>query len=211
MAKRKRRDRRPQKRPLRSVIVIASEGKETEKLYFDALNRRFLDANIKQIVRKPTRTEPSQVLQKLLNFKDTQGQTYAPETPYWLVIDTDGRDFSELTDVAREAEKEDCLLAESNPCFEAWLIQHFTSVRAIKGLSGDLVAGGCAKAVEQLRKPSFDPKYNKSRYNVDMYLDRLNDAVSNALADDSQDKDLTLTSAGSRVYKLVESIINSPA
>ena len=209
MAKRRARDRRPQRTPLRSVIIIASEGKETEKRYFDALNKRYRDSNIKMIPRRATRTEPSQVLDDLLNFKDAHSENYPEETPYWLVIDVDGRHKSKIDEIDNEANSHGCHLAESNPCFEIWLLQHFSRVSQIKGLSGDATAGGCSAVIQHLRSERFDPSYDKAKYNTSKYIDRLEVAISNAEQDDRVDEEFGSRVVGSRVYKLAQSIIDS--
>ena len=209
MAKRKRRKRRPRTRPLRSVIVIAHEGRETENQYFDALNKRYRDANIKPVPRRPTRTEPSQVLADLVKFKDSEGVKYAEGTPYWLVIDVDGRPKSEIDEIANRANSQGCQLADSNPCFEIWLLQHFSRVSQIKRLSGDAIASGCSKVIDKLQSKGFDPSYRKTRYDTSKYMERLEDAISNAAQDDRIDDEHKGRIAGSRVYKLAQSIIDS--
>jgi len=209
MAKRKSRGRHSDSKPLRRVIVIATEGKDTERRYFDALNKKMPETNIKRVPRPSNRTQPIQVLDDLICFKKNRGTKYAQGTPYWLIVDWDGRESSEIEAVAGKAKENGCRLADSNPCFEVWLFQHYSSLRKIKGLAGDAVEGGCSRIIRELKKKKYDPNYDKSKYDVLKYLGCLDAAVINASGDDFESDDERMTLAHSRVYKLVESIINS--
>ncbi len=110
--------------------------------------------------------------------------------------------------VAKQAEDNDCLLAESNPCFEVWLILHYGKIQDYKGLAGDVEIGGCNSAIRFL-KQRLDTKYHKTRYDAETYVTEIERAIANARAGDSNPNSPLLDQVGSRVYKLAQSIIDS--
>ena len=64
------------------------------------------------------------------------------------------------------------------------------------------------KVIEALRK-HIEPNYHKTKYNVSAYVERREVAIENAKNSDKCRNETWLNQIGSRVYKLVESIINS--
>ena len=149
-----------------------------------------------------------QVLDDLIDFKKNRGANYASETAYWLIVDWDGRELSEMNRIADRATENGCHMADSNPCFEIWLFQHFSSVQKFKGFAGDAASKGCSRVITELKK-QFDEHYDKSKYNVLRYLRKVDSAIRNSTADDQSGDEFRTEYAGSRVYRLVESIIDS--
>lgn len=192
------------------TIVIATEGEKTEPNYFKYLQRKIRLINIEIVSRNYRRTEPMQVLDDLIKHKDRSSRLRKHIVGYWIVIDNDGRRQKQLDDVVSRACQNDCFIADSNPCFEVWLIQHFASVTNVGGFLGNARAKGCDFVIGLLKK-NYDRSYEKSRYDVTKYMTKIADAVSNAQLDDKTvgEDELRTNSVGSRVYKLAQSIIDS--
>ena len=146
-----------------------------------------------------------QVLDDLIAFKNAHSEKYLSDTSYWLIIDRERRPSSEMTKLANKAKENGCILADSNPCFEVWLFQHYRTITSVKGLAGQILHGGCSKMINHLRKQPYDPSYDKSKYRVANYLARLEPATANAKTDDTDCGESFLAGAGSRVYQVVES------
>ena len=127
---------------------------------------------------------------------------------YWAVFDTDDRTVEVLHRVATRAATKDIKLAASNPCFELWLLLHYAALNQLSGVEGSAATGGCDKVIEYLKR-NLDKNYDKSAFNPSEYIQKINEAISNATESDSHDDDAWMNSICSRVYKLVLSIVDS--
>ena len=67
----------------------------------------------------------------------------------------------------------------------------------------------CDEIERRLKQTDMDPSYRKSRIDTKKYFDRIETAIKNAKLADSQPNNRYLNQIGSRVYKLVQSIIDS--
>ncbi len=208
-SRKSRRTRRHNIRPIGKRIVIAVEGRETERKYFDRLRQEPYNYPITLAPRDWDRTEPDEILSDLLKYSSQQENAKKKLDQYWIVIDHDDREDHELEQVIRKANSERVFVADSNPCFEVWLFQHYSSLWKIKGLAGDAAERGCSRIIRELKKNKYDPNYDKSRYVVVKYLNMLEDAIRNSQQDDLIEEELRAQFAGSRVYKLAQSIIDS--
>ncbi len=205
-----RKSRKVQPSQRRKVIYIAFEGSKTERKYFDGVIKQHNMRNIRLLTKKNTRSSPSDVIKRLDIQKGTRKQVHAVELEeeFWAVFDTDRRPTELLSRVAEEAKLKNYFVADSIPCFEVWLVQHFNSLRNLSGFAGDAEVGGCDRVIGFLRK-RFDPTYHKSKYDVSKYVDRLDNAICNAEKDDTEKHEAMFSTTGSRVYKLAQSIIDS--
>ena len=107
----------------------------------------------------------------------------------------------------QDAEANQISVADSNPCFEAWLIQHFSSLTDILELSHVNQVKSCNYVIDKHLK-RFDRKYKKSNLDSAIYMPKVNSAIENAKYDEniaSKLDDFTYT--GSRVQKLVKEIL----
>ena len=189
--------RKPKKR-----IFIATEG-ETEYIYFNKLKTEVGAENV-DVLKSTTKTDPGSVRKRLAKYRPKDGDIRANDD-LWLVIDKDDHD---LDSIFSEADRRKYLFADSNPCFEIWLIMHCKALHQIPGLEGSAEVGGCEKVVEALRK-HVEPNYHKTNYNVSAYVERSDAARTNAERTDKQKNATWMNTIGSRVYKLAQSIIDS--
>ena len=190
------------------TFVIATEGEKTEPNYFAHLGRNYQDINIIVFAADNGRTQPRQVLKHLLHRKKDLAKEEASSSQYWIVIDHDRRPRPELEKVMQDAEDNQICVADSNPCFEAWLVQHFSSLHCIVELSNVKQVNSCGYVIEKHLK-RFDPEYKKRSLKSTVYMPKVNSAIQNAEFDEVTASDLDdFTYTGSRVKKLVKEILS---
>ena len=193
----KSKNRFPSKR-----FFIATEG-VSEYIYFKEVKKQLRARNME--VLKPTpQTSPEDIVERVRRYRPKKGDIRG-EDERWAVIDKDGHDLPEL--VAR-AQRKRLFVADSNPCFEIWLILHFKPLNKLKGLEGSAAVGGCDKVIDELRE-RFDRMYHKTRYDVSSYVELWETAMANAEITDRRNDEQWMNSIGTRVYKLAQSIIDS--
>ena len=115
------------------LIVIASEGKDTERIYFKALAKEYTNPRVHVHILERSEAEqnnssPEHVLKQLNDYKEQ----YALEADdeLWLVIDKDRWTEAMLSRVATECTQDEYMhMALSNPCIELWLLLHLISRR----------------------------------------------------------------------------------
>ncbi len=191
------------------TFVIATEGEKTEPDYFAHLDRVYHEINIILLPANDGHSQPRQVLDKLLCKKQELDKKELKSYKYWIVFDHDRRPCQDLERVLHDAVANQISVADSNPCFEVWLIQHFTSLTEIVELSHVGKVKSCAHVIDRhLRRPDFDPEYRKGRLDSAIYMPKVNSAIQNAEFDEvaaSHLDDFCYT--GSRVQKLVQEIL----
>ena len=211
--------RRPQSRARqhdtalkRKQIIIAMEGSETEQRYFDSLKSKLRSTNVKLLKRKRTRSSPSDVLKQLDKEKRERKKVreHNAVIEYWAVIDKDNRPPEELNKIANHAKCKNYHLADSNPCFELWLLLHYKPLNQFSGLEASGDNSACSPVESQLEKldKSYD-KGKKGRLKTSKYMPIINTAIKNAKETDPQSQDRWLNRIGTRVYLLAQSVIDS--
>lgn len=200
------------KRPNKTQqMIVSTEGSETEPQYFYALKSEFRLGNV-ILLKSKTRSSPRQVLKRLDKEKRKVRQTREvnAETQFWAVFDHDNLTQESLEEILSEARQKGYRVADSSPCFELWLLMRFGKLADFKGLEGQALTHGCSGVARELA--THDKTYDsgsKGRYDASAYIRHLQIMIENARAVDSQPDSVWLNQIGSRVYKLVESIINS--
>src|SRR5579862_9140742 len=115
--------RRKRERP-KKLIVVATEGEKTERIYLDQFKPpRDSSLQLKVLHNWNHKTHPKEVLKKLKAYSKTGN--VGPEDELWLMIDRDGWKEEDLNEVAAEAAKCGFKMALSNPCIEYWFYLHF--------------------------------------------------------------------------------------
>lgn len=108
-------DRRIPSRRMRRRVLIVCGGTRTELDYFDGLKQSRPNPSIEvKVLAKGVAPD------QLVRHAKRVGGDY---DELWCVVDTDEFDIAKA---ARLADELGVLLAVSNPCFELWLLLHFT-------------------------------------------------------------------------------------
>lgn len=128
----RRRDKRPLRRRApqideRARFVILCEGELTEPLYLKAF------AALQEVRRIATLDvhgmgyEPRRLVEEARAMKHNERRQRAGATEYWCVFDVEApRRHARLDEAVRMARDNGINVAISNPCFELWLVLHYT-------------------------------------------------------------------------------------
>lgn len=109
------------------LFVIASEGKETERAYFEALEAGQKRIRF-QVLAADERnlSAPKHVVARVVVYLEENDINSDDEV--WLVLDTDRWSTSQLREVEQICKENGWNLAISNPCFEIWLYLHYADL-----------------------------------------------------------------------------------
>lgn len=199
------------------LIVIASEGKDTERIYFKALAKEYTNPRVHVHILKRSEDEknnssPEHVLEQLNEYK-CQYELEADDE-LWLVTDKDHWTEAMLSRVATECMQDVSMhMALSNPCFELWLLLHLVDVASLTPEEQRLW-------IENRRKSkSSNPylkvllrqkmgSYHESAYDVLTLIQHVEVAIERAMLLDKNPADRWPQTLGTRVYLLAESVMN---
>lgn len=172
------------------LYVIATEGQETEKLYFSNMFRR---KNIRMPIlsTKKGNSSPEKVIKRLNTYKSKYS---ASPNELWLVIDRDSWSEKLLTEIEKECVRKGFNLAISNPSFELWLLLHQ------KNPKQPLTAKDCEKELKKLIIG-----YKKSKFDIECIESDIRLAIQHAKNLDN-DKNMQAPPS-TKVFKLVEMLI----
>ena len=199
------------------LIVIASEGKDTERIYFKALAKEYTNPRVHVHILERSENEqnnssPEHVLKQLNDYK---GQ-YALESDdeLWLVVDRDRWTEAMLSRVAMECAQDEFMhVALSNPCIELWLLLHLVDASLLAPEEQQLWMEN------RRRTKSADPylkirlrqemgSYHESSYDAQMLIEHVETAIERERALDKNSTDRWPQTLGTRVYLLAESVMN---
>ena len=199
------------------LIVIASEGKDTEWIYFKTLAKEYTNPRVHVHILERSEAEqnnssPEHVLKQLNDYKEQ----YALEADdeLWLVIDKDRWTEAMLSRVATEcAQDEFMYMALSNPCIELWLLLHLVDVAS---LSPEEQQQWLENRRNLRRKPPYLKmrlrqemgSYHEAAYDAQMLIVHVEEAIERAKALDKNPADRWPQTLGTRVYLLAESVMN---
>ena len=199
------------------LIVIASEGKDTERIYFKALAKEYTNPRVHVHILKRSEAElnnssPEHVLKQLNDYKEQ----YALEADdeLWLVIDKDRWTEAMLSHVATECAQDEYMhMALSNPCIELWLLLHLVDATSLspeeqqQWLENRRKSKNAAPYLKvRLRKKMGS--YHESSYDALALIAHVEDAIERARALDKNPNDRWPQTLGTRVYLLAESVMN---
>lgn len=182
--------------PTKPVYVVAMEGARTEPIYFFAL-RPGREAAIRLIlVSNPGhKSHPSAVLTRLHEWARRNGLRKADQG--WLIIDRDDVPEAQLDQVCADARACGYHVAVSNPCFELWLWLHRRPNRSF--LDRDQCQRHLAEELVGYEKGNYDA--------AALIAAGAADAVQRALALDLDPDAPWPKQQGTRVYRLVRSLL----
>jgi hypothetical protein len=181
-----------------SLVVIASEDRYAVRQYFDFFQSTRIQ--FKVLETQDGRSAPAHVLNRLSEYLEEfeigEGDSF------WLVCDCDHwvepNHIQNLTQVLRQCRQKDIEVALSNPCFDLWLLLHFTDFPADDALTCDEVA-------DRLRVAAGS--YDKTRvYNLQLDDDKVSAAVKRAVDKHPSPEEIP-TRPQTAVHLIIQSLI----
>lgn len=199
------------------LIVIASEGKDTERIYFKALAKEYTNLRVHVHILERSENEqnnssPEHVLQQLNDYKSKYDLEADDEL--WLVVDKDRWTEAMLSHVATECSQEVAMhMALSNPCFELWLLLHMEDAASLSPKEQEqwMKNRRRSKNADPYLKVRLRQKmgsYHESSYDALTLIAHIEDAIERARALDKNPTDRWPQTLGTRVYLLAKSVIN---
>ncbi|TAE70294.1 MAG: RloB domain-containing protein [Bacteroidetes bacterium] len=207
----------------RRYFVIASEGADTERIYFEGLAKLIIKNGLDRLIKieflvRSGESERAKSAHKdIIKQLDTYKKKYRldEKDELWLVIDRDKQTnkINTFADTAQKCIQKNYFLALSNPNFELWLLLHLKDLNDYSEekintlLENKKVENSHRNALE---KELFDllNEYNKSHYKFEKFESCIPDAIQRAKdLDKNPNERWVENSLGSRVYLLVEKII----
>lgn len=166
--------RRPGDRPPRSITLVVCEG-ETERIYFDIAREKFrLTTAEIQIPKNTEGSAPISVVNHAL-------QKYAEPGSYdriFCVFDRNGHEsFHKARELIRSRAnrpRTPVPIAEavSIPCFEIWILLHFTQT--------DAPFVNCKEVIERIQRDYIDQYQKTDRSNAITLMGTIDAAIANA-------------------------------
>lgn len=199
------------------LIVIASEGKDTERIYFKALAKEYSNPRVhvhilERSVDEQNNSSPEHVLKQLNDYK-SQYELEADDE-LWLVVDKDRWTEAMLSRVATECSQEVAMhMALSNPCFELWLLLHIEDVALLTPEEQKqwMENRKKSKNTDPYLKARLRQKmgaYHESSYDAQALMAHVENAIERARTLDKNPNDRWPQTLGTRVYLLVKSVMN---
>lgn len=165
--------RRPTREPYARVLIVCEDAKATPAYFRELVDRyRLSTANI---VVVGSGSDPRFLVKKAKALRRTESRRGDGYDAVYCVFDRD--EHAHFVTASQEAQAVGMLLARSWPCFEFWLVLHFTYHRRPYAQSGNRTAAqNCVRELEQ-----HLPSYTKGMTGVFANLqDRLETAKNNA-------------------------------
>lgn len=178
------------------LYLIAVEGSLTEPGYFDMFDCQAIKV---ACLCAKGKSSPPEVLKRMKGRIDRESMRAGDEA--WLVVDKDRWTDEQLSELhgwvgAQTKEIVKRGLAVSNPKFELWLLLHFQDVDS--GCS----ARSCTNELAQ-HLPGYDKRISTEAFTEE----RIGEAVRRAKALDTPPCRDWPRTAGTTVYRLVESLL----
>lgn len=178
------------------LIVIATEGKYSEKQYFESEFFRNRRIQVKVLETKDNRSAPKYVKERIRSF--TKRYELNSDDQLWLVLDKDRWPDAQLADVFQHpfSNKKLIQIAVSNPCFEFWLLLH------ISDWGGESVS---SRDVNKILKEKLGG-YKKSNVKIEQFKNGVDEAILRAKLLTPLTGYRWPVNPGTNVYILVEAI-----
>lgn len=197
------------------LVVIASEGKDTERIYFKALAKEYANPRVHVHVLERSEDEknnssPEHVLKQLNDYK-TQYALEADDE-LWLVVDKDSWTDGMLSRVAAVCAKDAAMnMALSNPCFELWLLLHLEDATSLTPEEYKMWLENRRKSKNadpylKVRLRQKLGSYHESSYDAPALVVNVETAIERARRLDKGPDDRWPQTLGTRVYLLAESV-----
>lgn len=199
------------------LIVIAAEGKDTERIYFEALANKYINPRVHVHILKREKEEqnnssPKHVLRQLVDYE--KQYELESDDELWLVVDRDRWTDEMLSNVAIKCAQDYYLhIALSNPCFELWLLLHLVDVALLSPEERQLwienrrASKNANPYLKVLLRQAMG-SYHEANYDAEMLIEHVGEAIDRAKSLDTNLTDRWPQTLGTRVYLLAESVMN---
>lgn len=194
------------------LVVISAERRCTEQIYFEALAHKINSSrvHVEFLEREDNNSSPENVQRQIAAFK---AEYEISDDELWVVVDKDKWEDKMLSTVAQTCQQEEhtqfCL---SNPCFEFWLLLHLRRISDFTKEEQDAIYKNKRRKksslpyLKQLLREIMGA-YKESSYDAFSLLEHVDLAIESAIYLDVNPQDRWPQGLGTRVYRLVQSIL----
>ncbi|AMO56184.1 hypothetical protein GZ77_05065 [Endozoicomonas montiporae] len=196
-----------------SLIVIACEGAATEPVYFEGVESqcKAIGSRLKLKIlppRKGNLSAPKHVLEQMDSYKKEFGLNTGDEL--CLVIDRDPQSWTEqaISDIARDCDSKQYLLALSNPAFDLWLLLHHVDVDDHPAEERATLFQNRNSALKNKLREKITG-YRSSSPDIDDFWPYTELAIARAQALDTVPGTRWPNTLGTRVYLILQKILDA--
>lgn len=216
MGRIKRNFKRPENKRSAKLIIIATEGRKTERIYFESLARNYDSSKIHvEVIEKlDNNSSPNMVLEQLNSF--TNEYNLDENDELWMVIDRDYQswEIAMIKSIAQLCrQKKGYYLALSNPAFELWLLLHLIDCSKLtQKQKDDLFRNAKVNKNKTYSKKMISDLldgFNEAKYDPLNFVPDVAKAIRNAIKLDLNPRTRWPNYLATRVYKLAQNIIKS--
>ncbi len=195
------------------IVVLAFEGNNTERLYFEEFknttrfNNELIYLHLLKRPKNDTNSAPNHVFNKLK--KEAKDEfNFNANDELWMIIDTDK--WRNIPQIIIECKKAGNMhVAVSNPCFEFWLLLHIKNIGEFSQNELDLIL----KNEKITSKKNYVDKiimeilgsYNKNNPQLDNFLPHIDYAIIQAKGLDFDNEEFP-SKLGSHIYKIIDKL-----
>lgn len=181
MAKGKIEKRGAKRRNVKPIVLIVTEGSQTEPKYFEHFKTRQNNIDIRVVGSRSSAGETDYVslVRKAREYQERNQLSAATGDSVWVIADADvnynnpkpiAEKNSKLNQARKMADNKGINLLLSSPCFEVWLLLHYQyTTKFIKDYAD-------MKSVLQ----KYIPTYTKTADVYELINDRTKTAIENA-------------------------------
>ncbi len=198
------------------IIVLAFEGNDTERIYFEELkesvkfNDELIYLHLLKRAKSDTNSAPKHVFNKLKREAKNE-YNFAKNDELWMIIDTDRwRNIPEIMQACNDLKN--MFVAVSNPCFEFWLLLHIKNIDECSEKELDLILKNkkvtSKKRYLEVKIADILGSYNKTNPKPERFLPFIDKAIVQAKKLDNPQETYP-NKLGSHIYKLIEKIIKN--
>ena len=185
------------KRKQKNLVIIVSQGKKTEPIYFSHFNK----ATSGFVLRiKSQATDPISLI-KYGKYLKEEEYDIGPKDKVFCVYDVDNTPEVALNEAKKKANEYGVSSCISNPCFELWYLLHFT------------YSTSCLDSYDDVKNEllQFMSDYEKNKDVHDRLLSKQLHAITNAKNLEEHHKregikPIRMRNPSTQVYEVVEYI-----
>jgi hypothetical protein len=132
-----------------SAILVVTEGQNTEPAYFEWVRKKFAAPTVELVPHGAGRGDPTALAKEALRLRDVRREQLRNHQlsisqagdfdEIWIVFDTDVLTAKKRSEGIAYAESNGIKIANSEPCFEFWLLLHATYTTAQMAKCKDVI------------------------------------------------------------------------